>query len=429
MLQDQDDLQSNQISNDAETGAALDRLLEDAMTPQNTNVKTPVESAPAAPAVSETPAANEPNTDTLPEHLPAETAETDQAPEPRVPAADSPAQPAEAPDPSLKAFDEVKLRPDASQKTKDTFANLKKIAYEQVQSERAAKQQLLKQLEELRSKPVQPSNELPEEVKTELENLRKYKAEFDIENDPEFKKQLESRVEPRKTSNYESIYDVLRSHSLPESEVKALKELSEADRVAAIGDFVEKLPRMSKMKIEAKLLDNLNLDDEKGRAIAEAREKAAANRAQFREAPEKIRERTMSEVRAAAETHRTHDIFKRAEIAATVPPEDRKRLEAANAHAERLNKLYEEAVNDDSPKARAENAFGLVLAHHFKAQLDAAQAEKAKLASELAEIKKRGSTAAVGRVVNVPSTGRPAVTTLDAGTSLDNLAREAGLLA
>ena len=413
-----DDLLSNQIGNDADTGATLDQLLAEAQTPQNTTpeVKLPVaEETPVPEATPDT-------EDTLPEKLP------EDEPAPRVPETVTPPV-VEETDPTLKAFDEVKLRADASTKTKDTFANLKKISTEAVRAERAEKAKLRAELEELRSKATAPaSTELAEDIKTELENLRKYKAEFDIENDPEFKKQIEARVEPRKASNYDAIYDVLRSHSLPESEVKALKELSEADRVASIGDFVDKLPRMSKMKIEAKLLDNLNLDDERSRAVTEARDKAAANRAQFREAPEKVREQTTAEIKQAAEQFRTHDVFKKAEIAATVPPEDRKRLEAANAHADKLNKLYEEVVNDETPKGRAEAAFGLVLAHHFKAQLDAMTAEKAKLTTELADIKKRGSTANVGRVVNVPSTTRPNITNLDAGSSLDALAREAGLV-
>ena len=422
-----DDILSNQIGNDAETGATLDQLLAELSIPQNStpDLKLPTEESvaeeTAAPAIAEDAA------DSLPENFSEEDAPT---PEPRVPGVAAAAAPApvEETDPTLKAFDEVKLRADASVKTKDTFANLKKISTEALKAERAEKIQLRKEIEELKAKPATAATELPTDVKTELENLRKYKAEFDIENDPEFKKQIEAKVEPRKASNYDSIYDVLRSHSLPESEVKALKELSEADRVASIGEFLEKLPRMSKMKVEAKLLDNLNLDDERQRAITEARDKAAANRAQFREAPEKIREQTTAEIKQAAEQYRAHDVFKKAEIAATVPPEDRKRLEAANAHADKLNKLYEEVVNDETPKGRAEAAFGLVLAHHFKSQLDALTAEKTKLASELADIKKRGSTANVGRVVNVPTTTRPRLDNLDAGSSLDALAREAGLV-
>ncbi len=407
-----EDFVSNQIGNDAETGATLDQLLAEAQTPQNS---TPEVTLPTEAEVA-------PDTETLPETLAEEPATT------RVPETTPAPVVAEETDPTLKAFDEVKLRADASIKTKDTFANLKKISTEAVRAERAEKIQLRKELDELRSKPAAPSNELSDDVKTELENLRKFKAEFDIENDPEFKKQIEARVEPRKASNYDAIYAVLRAHSLPESEVKALKELSESDRVSSIGDFVAELPRISKMKIEAKLLDNLNLDDERQRAITEARDKAATNRAQFREAPEKIREQSQVELKQAAEQFRSHDVFKKAEILATVPPEDRKRIEASNAHADKLNKLYDEVINDATPKGRAEAAFGLVLAHHFKAQLDAVTAEKTKLATEISEIKKRGSTANVGRVVNVPSTTRPSITNLDAGSSLDALAREAGLV-
>jgi hypothetical protein len=336
-------------------------------------------------------------------------------------------------DPVLKLINEFKLKESASPKSRETFENLKRLSAEAVRLEKAAAAKLKAdydaKLAEAEKKAA-ATNVVPPDIEKELEELRGFKATFDLENDPAFKKQIEDKVAPRKAANYESVYGVLRANGLPESEVKALQEMSEAERVAAIGELVEKLPRgQARMKVEAKLMDNLNLDDERERAIADAREKAAKTKQEFRETPEKMREQAIAAVKAEAEKYRTNPVFKKAEITAQTPPEEKKRLEAHNATVEKYSKLYEEVVVDDTPTSRAEAALGLVLAHAFKDQLDARNATIEKLTKELADIKKRGGMNDVGKLTNTPSTTRPAdVTNFDAGDSLDALARQAGIL-
>jgi len=432
--------ESNIIDEDPTSGPALDALYKE-HGDEPAAGESPAEAAPAAvpeakpvaePSVSavekpvDEPAPADPKTD---DGLPAE------APVSRVPAVDEvqPAAVVEETDLTLKAFDEVKLRPDASQKTKDTFANLKKISTEALRAANAEKLRLRQeheqQIADLRKTITAPSTELSPEVKAELEALRGFKATFDIENDPKFKEEIATKMEIPKNANYDAIYAVLQSHGLPDSEVKAVREMSEADRVANIGEFMEKLPRLSRMKVEAKLLENLNLDSAREKAIAEARNAAAGKKAEFREAPEKLREKEVAEVKSHADRFRAHTVFKKHEVTAGTPAEEKKRFEAENARIDGLTKIYEEAVSDATPAGRAENAFGVVLAHHFKAQADAATAKIQKLEAELEAIKKRGGLGNLGKVVNTPADGvRPKVDAdRDAGASLDDLAKAAGI--
>lgn len=427
-----DPTESNLIGEDPSTGLALDDLYKEYEAPSA--AEKPVVEKPAAEVAVEKPAEETPAVEAPVAEDAPESVDDGLPPEqvvPRVPGVEEVAAKVEDVDPALKAFDEVKLRPDASQKTKDSFATLKKISTEALRAANAEKLRLRQEHEaaiaELKKTTV--ATELAPDVKKELEELRGFKATFDIENDPAFKKEIEAKMEIPKNSNYESIYSVLQGHGLPESEVKALKELSESDRVASIGDLIEKLPRLSRMKIEAKLHDNLNLDDARSKAIAEARAAAASKKAEFREAPEKVREKEVAEVKVQSDKFRSHSVFKKHEITAATPAEEKKRFEAENARIEGLTKLYEEAVSDATPAGRAENAFGVVLAHHFKAQADAHAAKVAKLEAELTAIKKRGGMGNVGKVVNVDTTKatRRSIEDLDAGSSLDALARDAGI--
>lgn len=332
----------------------------------------------------------------------------------------------------IKLIEEFKLKEGASEKSRETFANLKKLSAEAVRLEKEATARRIAEYEAKLAEAEKRSSSptVPEEIEKELADLRAFKATFDLENDPAFKQQIEAKVEPRKAANYEAIYGVLKSHSLPESELKVLKEMNEAERITAIGDLLDKLPRgQSRLKIEAKLMENLNLDDERERAIQEAREKAAKTRQEFRLAPEKQREETLAAVRAEAEKYRANSVFKKADITPQTPPEEKKRLEAQNETVDKIAKLFDEVIADDSPAARAEAAFGLALAHHFKAQLDAAVEGKRKLEAQLADIKKRGDLRSLGKITNAPApTKDPEITTLDGGESLDAIARQLGVV-
>lgn len=439
--------ESNLIGEDPSTGLALDDLYKEYEKPSDLEkpaavekpaedqqpIEKPADDSKALAEEQVVPAADtktKPSTeeDSLPAEQPVERI-------PKVEEEAPAATPAveEAVDPALKAFDEVKLRPDASQKTKDSFAKLKEISTAALRAANAEKLRLRQEYEakmtELQKAASVAPAAIDDETKKELEELRGFKATFDIENTPEFKKKIEAQMEIPKAANYEAIYGILKSYSLPDSELKALKEMSESERVANIAELVEKLPRVSKMQVEAKLLANLNLDDARAKAISDARAEAAAKKAEFRESPEKVREKEVAQVKTEAEKFRAHQVFKKHEIKADTPAEEKKRFEADNARIDSLAKIYEEAVSDTSAAGRAENAFGVVLAHHFKAQADANAEQVKKLKAELDAIKKRGGLGNLGKVVNTePKSMRPkSDSDIDAGSSLDALAREAGI--
>ena len=336
-------------------------------------------------------------------------------------------------DPAIKAISEVKLRADASQKTKDTFANLKEISAARIKEKndeiarlKAEQDRAIEAARQAAIEEAQKQVAVPEDVQKELEELRQLRARVDVESDPKFKEQFDSKKE----ANYESIYKELAQFGLKESELKVLRKIGEAEKIENITEMAAKLPPASRLKIEAKLFENLNLSDAREKALADARERAQQIW-QEREGQTKAQqEAAKAEREKAIASFKSHEIFKKAEIPANTPPEQRKKLEAANQQREKLQKLYDEVVNDETPMAKAEAAFGLVLAHQFKSELDAAKAELAAAKKELEGIKKRSGVTDKGRLVNVPTEGRQTKHNpldLDAGSSLDDLAKQLGI--
>lgn len=336
-------------------------------------------------------------------------------------------------DPILKALDAVKLRSDASQKTKDTFANLKQISAEGLKSARAEiariKAEQQQAIEEARKAAIEEARKqvaLPEETQKELEELRQLRSRVDVESDPQFKKQFDVKLE----SNYEAVYKELALYGLKESELKVLRKIGETEKIENITEMAAKLPPASRLKIEAKLLENMSLSDARENALKDARERAQQIW-QDREGQTKAQQEAEKAAwDQAVASFKGHDIFKKSDIPVNTPPEQKKKLEAENQHREKLQKLYDEVVNDNTPIAKAEAAFGLVLAHQFKSELDTTKAELAAAKKELEGIKKRSGVADKGRLVNVSPEGRPsksAQNDLDAGESLDDLAKQFGI--
>jgi hypothetical protein len=416
-----DPTHTNQVVEDSEAGAALDAAFAQS---GGEPADEPEDPLPAElPENSEEPAA-----DPEPKAEVEEPAPADEAPEPRVPIPDE--TPVEE-DPILKALDGVKLRADASQKTKDTFANLKQLSAEGLKAARAEVAKLraeqAKVIETAKQAALEEAKKLaavPEDVQKELEELRTLRARTDVESDPAFKQ----RFDAKQTTNFETVYGLLKAHALPDSELKALKAMSFSERVEAITDLANKLPASSKLKIEAKLFENLNLDDEKAKALEEARSKATQIYAEREKLTKEQTEAAKQAKEQAVSQFKSHELFKKIDVPVSTPPEEKKRLEAANAQAEKLQKLYDEVVNDETPLAKAEAAFGLVLAHKYKADLDTTKAQLQAAQKELDAIKKRAGVTDKGRVVNVPTTTKPPVTDFDAGSALDAFAKQAGLL-
>jgi hypothetical protein len=361
--------------------------------------------------------------------------------EEQKPAADEPAPesrvltdatPVDDEDPIIKALNAVKLRADASQKTKDTFNNLKQLSSEGLKAAKTEiarlKAEQTKAIEDARKAAAEDAAKagaLPDDVKQELEDLRRLRARVDVENDPKFKEQFDAK----QTENLEVIYGELAKFGLKESELKVLRSLNEADKIGNITELAAKLPPAAKLKIEAKLFDFFNISDAKEKALKDAREQAQKFHVEKEQRSKAFVEEHTRVVQEAVSKFKGESLFKKAEIPATTPPEEKKRLEAQNAFVDKLDKIFLETVQDEDPTAKVEAAYGLVLAHKFKADLDTANTKLAAVQKELDGIKKRSGIAEKGRLVNAPadkSGSRPAATELDAGSSLDELARQLG---
>lgn len=329
--------------------------------------------------------------------------------------------------PAEDPYEQHKLRADASEKTKETFAKLKEIAREREASARkefeTTKSELesaRRELEELKSKAGQPA----EEIKKELEELRGFRAQFDTANDPQFRAKFDSRIE----ANYESIYTRLQAFGLPATEVEKLRALSTADRNEWIDSALQKVPSDTRRFIEAKLFDNVTAEDERQKALADARanaDKVLAERSQADTKRTAQRDTEMANV--------IRPILPKLEFLHTkpVPPdasaESRKQIDAHNEFAAQMQKTLVQALTDETPQTRAEAALAAVLVHQFKRENARLTAELKEKSDKLAAITKASSISRASRTIASPSPVAPKAepkTFADSSDAIDALFSE-----
>lgn len=323
--------------------------------------------------------------------------------------------------PADDPYAQVRLRSDASPKTRETFENLKKIAQERETAALTKAEAAQKQLEELQTKVAElEKRTVPDDVSNELKELRAFRAQFDTEHDPEFRSKFDGRIE----QNYESVYAKLRAYSLPEAEIQKLKTFSPAQRDEAIERFLPKLPSFDRKYIEAKLLDNVNTVDQRETALREARAKADELLKAKKEAPV---------VQTAQRDAKVAEILRPVlpklpwihvrEVPSTAAPEEKKRIESENTFALQMQEALKAAIVDDSPQTRAEAAIAVPLAQFYRRELSAVTAQRDALQKQLDSIKAAGATSRTARSVasSTPPPAQPKPAPTNSADAIDQL--------
>lgn len=364
-----------------ERESALDDAFKEASAPEapaEPKKEEVVETPPAKPA-----AAEPPKPAPAPEATPAKKGLLDNL----LPETPKPA------DPAAEAFEAVKLRSDASEKTKETFANLKNIAQQQIATARQEAQKIAdekaaleKQIEELRTQAGKPAPE----VEAELKELREFRALRDVEGRPEFREKFTAKIE----ANEKEIYNLFRQEGMKEEAIAALQKMSPEARA----DYIESqvapnLTAGQRRFVEAKLLDNVNVQAERTKALDAARSEADKIIAEQREAPVKEQEARITQMATHLKGFLNRlPFFHPKDIPTTATAEQKAEIEKSNALALELQDSLRTALIDDSPTTRAESALAVPLAKYYRLQHSQALARAEAAEAELEKIRKASAT-------------------------------------
>jgi hypothetical protein len=297
----------------------------------------------------------------------AKAAATPPAPTPEEIAAKAAAEAAAPPPDNLDSFE---LPAHAKPKSAEAFGRLKQAARElttalqkQLETERQAKTKLLADLEEAR-KAVPP---VPPETAKELEDLRKFRLSKDVESDPEF-----AKFDATLQANVGVIYKKLEASGVCSAEhIAKIKELGGPDAIDW-EPIMAKLALPTRRFIEATLVDNERLREQKSQAL----EAAQANAEGY---TKQRTERDQQELSGAANKFLKDLTWTQdQEIPASATAEEKASLEQANQAARGARATLQQFMSDRSPSRFAELAVGTLIAHRLRSELVATQAKLAE---------------------------------------------------
>lgn len=325
-------------------------------------------------------------------------------------------------------FDAITVPPHTKEKTAESFNTLKKLAREQVAAAEAkAAEEIKKHVEAAKA-----AEEKLAAIAKETEDLRQWKQSLDVESDPTFKE-----FDKKQTKNVENIVAKLTEAGFDPQAVQDIKKHNAKIVWDDVWTHFEKNPaEAAKLKIplttlrryvEARLLDNENIADQKKESLAEAKKNAAAFL-------EKRSKDTETQTKQAAETIKNKVVKTLSQfpwssvtkIPDTATAEQKAQLEAQNTFAQETQKRVNDMLANQTPEDVADYIAGSALAYFYLAQsnwrekqLKDTEAKLATATEELNRIKKasgatRGpSNAPQKQVVSAPKIGERAEDALD----------------
>jgi hypothetical protein len=215
--------------------------------------------------------------------------------------------------------------------------------------------QLQQRLQELERRNVQ----VPQDVAKELEELRTFRRVFDTENDPEFKKQFDGKIE----SLDNDVLSILMKNGLPEDTAKQIKQVG-MDKISPKWweeTILSKLTFVDRERVQKRLAERADTIDQRHQEI----QKFQQDRESFvqREQQERVERfnKTEEEIYGHVEQLTENVPWARyQELPEGATPEQIKQIEAHNASVEELERQFVHALFPETSQARAEVAAAAV---------------------------------------------------------------------
>jgi hypothetical protein len=326
------------------------------------------------------------------------------------PAKPDPTKPAETPDPAKTAeptpdeveaqrvkdleqldLDTIKPPHGISPKNAVNFTKLREVA-KHYKDQAAAIPALEKKIAELSVAPA----DLTPEVEKELGELRNFRKVFDIENDPDFQKEFNSKL----GALDDEVIAILKKNGLPEEAEKQLRAIGvdKADLNWWEKTILPALPFVDRERVQKRLAERADIAEQKSAEIEKFSGKREEVLAERQNNLVKGFEEQQAEIDKHLEQMTANVPWARfQEVPEKTTKEEKKQIEAHNAEVTKMQEHFRAALYPATPKDRAEVAGAAVASIKLASALDFASARvkeltetKDKLQKELDAIKAAG---------------------------------------
>jgi hypothetical protein len=347
---------------DPDVDVALDRLLDEAEgIAEPEQINEPIETESSDP-IEET-------TEEVPEMVdPVERESTEQ-----TESTESTNEPESELDPEIAAIERPR---NLSEKNQSNWRKLQETASSyKKQAEEAA--QLRQKLDEAQQQVKTPDD---------YDELRRFRAIFDIQNDPEFRSKFEKPISDAK----ENIYRILKANGASDEVIKSIEENGGPDKIDSKwwkNNAIDKLPLTEAERLKRNLVDVVELKEKQQFEIENATKNADQYYQQKAQQNEEWYHNTTNEIDTYMDQV-TKELpwarFKEAPSNAT--PDQLREVEQHNAAVGSLAEKFNSALWPTSAQDRANVAAAAVFSHVLTEQLRVEQSSKVKMSEQLKKL-------------------------------------------
>ncbi len=277
-------------------------------------------------------------------------------------------------DPEIKQIEPPR---NLSEKNQSNWRKLQETAStykKQAQEAEALRQKLV----EYEQKPPAPAD---------YDDLRKFRAVFDIQSDPDFQNKYDVPINQAKAN----IYSIMKQHGASDELLQSIEAQGGPDKVDQSWwqSTLGKLPLTDAERLKRNIVDVADLSEKRVGEIM--------NSAQNAEQYYKSRDEALVERFTQQETESLNYIQEQIksqnaewalpkEIPAGATPEQRKAIESHNEQAAQLEQHFMGALYPQTPQARADVAAAAAMSHMLTNQLRTEQTARQKMEAQIKQL-------------------------------------------
>jgi len=295
-------------------------------------------------------------------------------------------EPVQTPEPVAPAEPQVEIDPEIqkieqprnlSEKNQSNWRKLQETA--SVYKKQAQEAESLRQkLVEYEQKPPAPSD---------YEDLRKFRAVFDIQSDPDFQNKYDVPINQAKAS----IYGIMKQHGASDELLQSIEAQGGPDKIDQKWwqSTLSKLPMTDAERLKRGIVDVADLSEKRVGEIMNSAQNAEQYYASRDEAlVERFTKQEDESINYIQEQIKAQnaDWALPKEIPAGATPEQRKAIESHNAQAAQLEQLFMGAMYPQTPQARADVAAAAAMSHMLTNQLRTEQTARQRMEAQIKQL-------------------------------------------
>ena len=318
---------------------------------------------------------------------PVETEEIEPIEEPEQEATESTETP-EAP-----ATPEIELDPEiASIEQPRNLSEVNRSNWRKLQETASTYKKQAEETEQLRQRVSEMESRQQEfKAPDDYDELKKFRAIFDIKNDPEFQSKYNQPIASAK----ENIYAILRKNGASEDVIESIEKAGGPDAVDQNwwkNNAIDKLPLTDSERLKRNLVDVVDLKEKQEEEVANAAQNADQILADREQEKGKWYQREVQQIDSHMDGL-TKDLpwARYAEAPKDATPEKLEQVQRHNAQVQSLAEKFNSALWPTNAQERANVAAAAVFSHVLTEQLRVEQEGKSKYMAELKALREENN--------------------------------------